>query len=33
MAAVAELHTVAGWAGSDVGFLARAMYHYGAVMK
>ena len=33
MAAVAELHTVAGWAGSDVGFLARAMYHYGRALE
>jgi hypothetical protein len=29
MAAVAELHTVAGWAGSEAGFLDRAMFHYG----
>jgi len=33
MAAVAELHTVAGWAGSEAGFLDRAMFHYGRALE
>ena len=33
LAAVAELHTVAGWAGLDAGFLDRAMYHYGRALE
>ena len=33
LAAVAELHTVAGWAGADAGFLDRAMYHYGRALE
>ena len=33
MAAVAELHTVAGWAGSDAGCLDWAMFHYGRALE
>ena len=33
LAAVAELHTVAGWAGADAGLLDRAMFHYGRALE
>jgi transcriptional regulator with XRE-family HTH domain len=33
MAAVAELHTVAGWAGLDAGLHDRALYHYSRALE
>lgn len=33
MAAVAELHIHAGWAGSDAGLYRRALYHYSRALE
>lgn len=33
MAAAAELHTVAGWAGLDAGLYDRALYHYTRALE